>query len=135
MNIDDWRGDDEAHESGDRCIHCGNRVATERGYPYCTICLLEQQLEMCGDVNDDLFNHIHELEETLTACEELLHIREAELEAKTNILHTAQGFRALVTLGQDDHFTTALHVTEEEAREAANDWLENYKKGESQCGR
>ncbi len=56
--------DGHSHESGDECIGC-ERLATERGWPYCNQCLLESQLQYCNDFTTDAQNETMRLRELI----------------------------------------------------------------------
>ncbi len=57
-------GDDGPHESGAECISC-ERPAMQDTWPYCRICLLAGQLEVCDEGFGDAVKRIEELEQQL----------------------------------------------------------------------
>jgi len=61
----------EAHESGDKCISCGN-PATADDWPYCHTCLVEHQLEYALDGDTDLVKLCGGLRQRLDRAVQLL---------------------------------------------------------------
>jgi len=47
--LEEYRALADEHPSGDDCIHCGERPATNRGYPWCTVCFHKYRLEAAWD--------------------------------------------------------------------------------------
>jgi len=58
----------DLHPSGDDCIHCGERPATQRGYPFCTVCYYELREQASADEYDDLSERWAECQEKLAAA-------------------------------------------------------------------
>jgi len=59
----------DLHPSGDDCIHCGERPATQRGYPFCTVCYYELREQASADEYDTICRLWGECQEKLAAAE------------------------------------------------------------------
>lgn len=73
-------GADEPHESGDECLSC-ERLTTQETWPYCRICLLTAQLEVCSDGFGEAHRWAKELEQQLEVERQARREAELELEA------------------------------------------------------